>query len=262
VSSEVAAKVLRFGIVPLETPAEMFKKFSPLAKYLSDQLNVRIDLKVAVDLGGAVKDLGEDITQLCFLSPSTYIESHEKHGTRVLVKALKDGKPFQHSVIIAKEDSGIQSVQDLRNRSFAFGDPHSTSSHIVPRAMLLEAGIDVKDLKYYNYLGHHDEVAKAVLQGDFDAGGVMESTGYSFKDRGLAFIKFSEEIPEFNICVSKSLDNKTAEAIKSALIALRDSTPEHAAILQSINSGYSGFREASDEDYNAMRVMMSKLGMI
>ncbi|UCE79685.1 MAG: phosphate/phosphite/phosphonate ABC transporter substrate-binding protein [Nitrospiraceae bacterium] len=262
VSSEVAAKVLRLGIVPIETPAEMFKKFSPLGRYLSEQLNVRIDLKVAVDLEGAMKDISEGITQVSFLTPSLYIKTHGAYGTRILVKALREGKPFHHSVIIAKEDSGIQSIQELKGRSFAFGDIHSTSSHIVPRAMLLDAGLDVKDLSYYNYLGHHDDVAEAVLKGDFDAGGVMESTAYKFQDRGLAFIKFSEDIPEFNICVTKSLDNNVAEAIKSSLLALRDSEPEHTEILQSMNRSYTGFTEALDEDYNSVRVMMVKLGMI
>ncbi len=262
VSSEVAAKVLRFGIVPLETPADMFRKFSPLGKYLSEQLNVRIDLKVSVDLAGAVKDIGEGITQVSFLTPSSYIEAHHSYGTRILVKALREGKPFQHAVIIARENSDIRSVQDLKGRSFAFGDTHSTSSHIVPRAMLLDAGLDVKDLSYYNYLGHHDDVAEAVLKGDFDAGGVMESVAYKFQDRGLVFIKFSEDIPEFNICVTKSLDNKMTEAVKNALIALRDSEPEHTEILQLINKNYTGFTEALDEDYNGVRVMMSKIGMI
>ena len=46
------------GIVPLESPAEMFKKFSPLAEYLSKKLNRRVDLKVAVDFQGAVRDIG------------------------------------------------------------------------------------------------------------------------------------------------------------------------------------------------------------
>ena len=77
--------------------------------------------------------------------------------------------------------------------------------------MLLDEGIDVKDLQYHNYLGHHDDVAKAVLNGDFDAGAVMESIAYKYKDMGIKFIKISDEIPEFNICVSKDTDVSIAD---------------------------------------------------
>lgn len=254
--------LLRIGIVPLESPAEMFRKFSPLSAYLARKLNRKCELKVAVDFQGAVNDIGKGVTQLCFMTPSTYIEAHKKYSVKLLVEALREGKPFQHAVIIAKNDSPVNTIEDLKARSFAFGDVHSTSSHIVPRGMLLAAGVDLKDLVYYNYLGHHDDVARAVLNGDFDAGGVMESTAYKFKDMGLKFIKFSDDIPEFNICASASLDEKTVSEVKNALTALSDSTPEGASILKSINSSYTGFVAAFDDEYTSVRQMMAKMGML
>ena len=240
----------------------MFKKFSPLAEYLSNTLQRRIDLKVAVDFQGAVKDIGQGVTQFCFMTPSTYIEAHIKYGVTVLLKALRDGKPFQHSVIIARSDSAINEIKDIKGRSFAFGDVHSTSSHIVPRAMLLDEGIDVKDLQYHNYLGHHDDVAKAVLNGDFDAGAVMESIAYKYKDLGIKFIKISEEIPEFNICVSKDTDVALQTELKNAFISLDSGSSEGAAILRSINESYTGFVESSDEEYDGIKNMMIRLGLI
>ncbi len=261
-TEETSAGLLRMGIIPLESPAEMFKKFGPLAEYLGRKLSARIDLKVGVDFQGAINDIGQGVTQFCFMTPSTYIEAHKKYGVEVLVEALREGKPFQHSVIITRNNSGINSVEDIKGRTFAFGDIHSTSSHIVPRGMLLAAGIDIKDLSYYNYLGHHDDVARAVIKGDFDAGGVMESTAYKFEDKGLKLVKFSEDIPEFNICVSNKLDAKIVTEIKNALISLNDSSPDAASILKSINASYTGFAEASDEEYNGVRLMMSKMGLI
>ena len=163
---------------------------------------------MALDFEETVDAIGQNVTQLCLMTPSTYIEARRKYGVDVIVKALRNGKPYQHSVIIARADRGINSIGELKGRTFAFGDFHSTSSHIVPRAMLLEAGIELKDLSYYDYLGHHDDVAKAVLKGDFDAGGVMEDTAHKFKDQGLKFLKISGDIPEFNICVNKSLSKE------------------------------------------------------
>jgi len=192
---DTSAGLLRMGVVPLESPAVMFKKFTPLAEYLSKKLNRRVDLKVAVDFQGAIRDIGQGVAQFCFMTPSTYVEAHSKYNINVLVTALRAGKPFQHSVIIARSNSAINEIKDIKGHSFAFGDIHSTSSHIVPRAMLLAEGVDVKDLQYYNYLGHHDDVAKAVLNGDFDAGAVMESIANKYKDMGIKLVKVSEAIP-------------------------------------------------------------------
>jgi len=254
--------VIRFGVVPLESPAEMFRKFTPLAEYLGKRLGKKVELKVAIDFEEAVGDIGKNITQICYMTPSTYIEAHDRYDVAVIAKALRDGKPYQHSVIIARQDRNINSLEDLKGKTFAFGDFHSTSSHIVPRAMLLEAGVDLKDLNYYNYLGHHDDVAKAVLKGDFDAGGVMEATAYKFKDQGLKFLKVSENVPEFNICVNKSVSKEEAALFKSALTALTDAAPENTLVLKSVAGSYTGFVEARDEDYDNVRLMMSKLGML
>jgi ABC-type phosphate/phosphonate transport system substrate-binding protein len=101
-----------------------------------------------------------------------------------------------------------------------------------------------------------------VLNGDFDAGGIMESTAHKFKDMGLKLIKFSDDIPEFNICTSEGLDPVMREGLKKVLISITRDVPECDAILKSINPNYTGFTEASDEDYNQIRLMMSKMGMI
>jgi phosphate/phosphite/phosphonate ABC transporter binding protein len=257
----ISGGVLRLGVVPIESPALMFKHFSPLADYLSRSMKRKIDLKVAVDFQGAIRDLQQGITQFCFMGPSTYAIAHDKFGAKVLVKALNKGKPFHKTVIITKDNSGINTMQDLRGRSFAFGDINSTSSHIVPRAMLLSEGIDLKDLLYYNYLGHHDDVLKAVLKGDFDAGGVKESVAINHRDMGIRVLRLSEDIPEFNFTVSADFDKKTLMDLKSALMALKDDDQETRPVLKAISENYTGFIEAEDEDYSAIRVMMSKIGL-
>ncbi|MCX5717328.1 MAG: phosphate/phosphite/phosphonate ABC transporter substrate-binding protein [Nitrospirae bacterium] len=254
--------ILKFGIVSLESPAEMFMRFTPLTEYLSKKLGKKIEPKVAIDFEEAIDAIGRNVTQMCFMTPSTYIEARRKYGVDVIVKALRDGKPYQHSVIITRADRDIKYVGDLKGRTFAFGDFYSTSSHIVPRAMLLEAGVDLKDLSYYDYLGHHDDVAKAVLKGEFDAGGIMEDTAYKFKDQGLKFLKISEDIPEFNICVNKALSKKDVSLLIAALTALTDTSAEGGLALKSIAKAYTGFTEAKDEDYDGIKSMMLKLGML
>jgi phosphonate transport system substrate-binding protein len=128
--------------------------------------------------------------------------------------------------------------------------------------MLLSAGVDVSDLSYHNYLGHHDDVAKAVLAGDFDAGGIMESTAYAFEDKGLKLLKISDDIPEFNICVSGDLDPRISDELRDVLVSIDDTTPEGSTILKSINNSYTGFLGASDEDYHGVRAMMTKIGLV
>jgi phosphate/phosphite/phosphonate ABC transporter binding protein len=251
---------LKLGIVPLESPAEMFRRFSPLAAYLGRLLGRTVELKVALDFAEAIEDLGEGRTQVAYLTPSTYVMARDRHGAVLLAKALRNGEPYQHSVIITAGDSGIGSVEDIAGRSFAFGDPNSTSSHIVPRAMLLDAGISLDKLAYSDYLGHHDDVARAVRVGDYDAGAVMRSV--ALQSDGLIVVATSPPIPEFNFCCSPGLKEGERDILRQALLSLTKDSEEGRQILSALFRDYTGFATAVDGDYEGVRKMMVNLGLL
>jgi phosphate/phosphite/phosphonate ABC transporter binding protein len=251
---------LKMGVIPLEAPGEMFRRFTPLSEYLSQVIGRRVELSVAVDFIQTLKDLEEGITDLAYLTPTTYIEAHEKFGAKLLVKALRNGSPYTRSAIVAKTGGGIVRLEDVRGKRFAFGDRMSTSSYLVPRAMLAEAGIGLEGLKESVFLGHHDDVAKAVIAGEYDAGGLREPTARAFQDQGLELIKTSIDIPEFNVSASKHVDQATADLIEKALIALDQKDKSHARVLAAIDASYTGFSAAADSDYDGIRKIMEKMG--
>lgn len=254
---------LKFGIEPVgASPADMLEKFGPLAEYLGKKLGKKIELRVVSDYEGALRDIGQGTTQFCFMAPVTYILANNKYGAEVLAKPLIGGKSAYRSVMIAKSDSKINSVKDIRGSRFAFGNPHSASSYIAPRVMLLDAGIDLKDLLHYEYVGPHEDVVKTVISGDFDAGAVTESVAFKFKDKGIKFIKFSEELPGFVICAGKNVPSEIRDSMESALTSLMDTAPETSSVLRSIYSKYSGVEKAFDSEFALLRHMMAKLGML
>jgi phosphonate transport system substrate-binding protein len=125
--------------------------------------------------------------------------------------------------------------------------------------MLLDEGVNLADLSYFNYLGHHDAVVKAVLKGEFDAGAVTEAIAEKFSGRGLKFIKISDDIPEFNFCAGTRMGEDDRNAVKAALFKLSLKTKEGAAILSDIDKSYTGFQEASDADFEGIRLIVSKI---
>jgi phosphate/phosphite/phosphonate ABC transporter binding protein len=256
-------EVIKFGIEPIGgSPADMLNKFNPLADYLSRKLGRKIELRVVSDYEGALRDISQGTTQFCFMSPITYVQANNKYGAKILAKILVGGKSTYRSVIIANSDSKINLLKDIKNHRFAFGNPHSVSSYVAPRTMLLDAGIDLKDLLHYEYVGSHESVVNAVISGKFDAGAVTESVAYTFKGKGLKFIKFSEELPGFVICAGKSIPSEISDSIQLALTALTDTAPEASSILHSIYHKYSGFEKAFDSEFSLLRTMIGKTGTI
>ena len=259
---EESRGALRFGVVPLESPALMHRRFTPLADYLGRHVGRPVELKVALDFDEAVRDLGEGRTQFAYLTPSTYVLAHRRFGATLLVTALRRGQPFQHAAIICRRDARLQSLADLKGRSFAFGDVNSTSSHIVPRAMLLDAGVPVELLGSFDHLGHHDAVAAAVVRGDYDAGAVMESVAARYEAEGLMTLVQSPPIPEFNICAARELPGDVRDALRGALLSLGRDGGEGSAVLETLYADYTGFAPATDADYAGIRAMMERLRLL
>jgi len=75
--------------------------------------------------------------------------------------------------VVVQKDSPVKKLEDLKGKRFAFGDPKA----FLQPAVLLEAGMKIQDFSAVAYLNHYDNIAKAVLLGDFD-GGIMKDTVY------------------------------------------------------------------------------------
>ena len=252
-------EMIKLGVVPLDSPAQMYRKFGPLAEYISAQTGREVVFKLTPTFTDAVKDIGTGVADICYMTPSTYIEAHEKYGVDLLAKAVRKGTPYSHTIIVAREDSPLGRLEDLKGRTFAFGDAMSTSSYMVPRYMLEKAGVKLDDLADCRFMGHHDDVAKAVLLGEVDAGGVREATALQYKGKGLKFLKVSQDIPEFNICMKPGMDAGLAEKIKRSLLSLKKGDAEKENVLKSIDPDYTGFMDARDSDYAGIREMVSNM---
>jgi methyl-accepting chemotaxis protein len=257
----VRGGALNLAVIPFDTQQNLNRKFGPLVEYLKRATGRRIELSVPVDFTQMLTDLEERKTDMAFLTPMTYIQARKKTGILPLVKTLRDGMPYTRTVIVVRTNAGITRLEEIRGKRFAFGNKRSTSSFHVPRAMLGAVGITLEDLQEYAFLGSQDAVVKAVLAGDYDAGGIREPAGKQlmFEYRGLAVLETSTEIPGKNICVPSQLDPQTSSQLMQALVALDRTNSEHARMLSMIASDCSGFAAATDAEYDGIRKLMEKI---
>jgi len=67
-------------------------------------------------------------------------------GARPLLLTERSGVGNYHTVFIARRDSGIDSLADLRGRSIAFQNPSSTSAYFMPSMVLIAQGLPMEIL--------------------------------------------------------------------------------------------------------------------
>ncbi len=242
------------GIVPVENAVKMNKAFAPLCRFLGEALGRKLYVRLGHDYANAIADLGDGRALISYQTPSTYIEAHEKYGVEPLVVPLAKGSPHYHSAIVVRADSGIDTLEQLRGKRFAFGDPKSTGSKAMPESMLKEAGVSLEQLAGHGFLGSHDNVATAVLENQYDAGGLMGSVAEKYVDKGLRILAVSSPIPQFPLCASPLLPEKDRRRLVAALVELRD--PQ---ILGALGKDITGFAPVKDGDYDGVRRMVKSL---
>lgn len=258
------AKVLRVGFVPSEDAAQVMQNAQPIVELLRKQLNMEVQPFVATDYTGVIEALRGNKLDVAFLTPASYVLAKNEANVKVVLKSERKGVPTYYAAIITRADSGIESLDDLRGKSFAFGDSLSTTGHVFPRKMFKERGIDpVRDFKQVLYSGGHDATVLAVLNGKVDAGATYANSPDGQDTAWMRFLKnpedvkkiraiaFSEPIPADNLVINGNLDERTAKKIESVFLELsRD--PQGKQMLRELYQ-IDGFVAATDKDYDAVR---------
>ncbi len=193
------------------------------------------------------------------MGPASYVNMTEKYQKKpLLVRQAIKGKPSFQGVVFISDSSEITSLSQLKGQRFAFGDRNSTMSHLVPRFMLWQAGVDVSSLKEYRFLGSHDNVALSVLVGDYDAGAVKEAVFKKYAGKGLKLLATTPPLSEHLFVASTELSTEQVEKIRAAFSQLNNVT-NGRKIMSAIKPGITGMVAVEDSDYDNLRVILKKL---
>jgi len=262
--AEEQRQVLRVGFVPAENAQQVALNAQPIVLILQKELGLEIQSFVATDYTGVVEALRANKLDIAFLTPASYVLAKAEANVKVVLKSHRRGRPYYYAAIITHVDSGIGALEDLRNKTFAFGDPLSTSGHIFPRKMFEEKGINpVKDFKKVIFSGGHDATVLAVLNHKVDAGATFANfpdgkdaawTQY-LKDpeeqKKIRAIAYSEPIPSDNLVVNANLDPRLTKKIVNIFLDL-SKDPAGKKMLRDLYK-IDGFIPATDRDYDSVR---------
>jgi phosphonate transport system substrate-binding protein len=262
-----AQQVFRVTTIPEEAATEQVRKFTPLAKYLEKQLGMKVEFTPVSDYPAAVEALVNRKVDLVWFGGFTHVQAQLRSGGKIVPIAQREEDTKFQSVFIAKTDSGIKSLQDLKGKQVSFGSQSSTSGHLMPRHFLLEAKINPeKDFRRIAYSGAHDATIASVVSGKVDAAALDITVWRKFvtekKVDTQAVNVFYTTPTFFNYNWSMHVDSAAdlREKVKQALLALDPSTPEGKEIL-SLNRA-TRYIPTSPENYKGLESAGRSAGLI
>ena len=192
-----------------------------------------------------------------WVSPLAYILAHRQcEADMSLVSVTRQGLSYR-GIVVARADSGINTLDDLRGKRFAWVDPSSTSGYLFPRALLQGRGVAPEDFGQQIFAGGHDKVAIAVLDRQVDGGAMGKdvlprlTSTYPRVMEEIKTIEESADIPNDGVAFRKELPADIVQKTREAL--LRISAREAGQKLFEDAIGTRGVAETTDAAYEPVR---------
>ena len=252
-ATEPAQAPLILAVHPFLPNAEIQQRFAPLADYLGKQLGRQVLVRVGRDYEQHIEAVGLNSVDIAFMGPASYVKMVVRHGPKPLLARLEiKGKPIFSGHIVTSVNSALHNLTDLRGKRFAFVDPDSTMGTVVPRYVMQQAGVGLKQLGAYQHLGGHEDVALGVLTGDFDAGAVKSEVYDELASHGLRVLVKLPDISEHLFVTRADLPANQVVFLRQALLQLKNA-PNGPAILRAINKDMTAMVPVVDADYHSLR---------
>lgn len=262
-----AQQVLKVTTIPEEAATEQVRKFTPLANYLEKKLAMKVEFTPVSDYPAAVEAMVNKRVDLVWFGGFTHVQASLRSGGKVIPIAQREEDTRFQSVFIAKTDSGIKTLADMKGKDVSFGSQSSTSGHLMPRSFLLEAKIDPeKDFKRVAFSGAHDATIASVVGGRVAAAALDMTVWKKFVDEKkvdtTAVNVFYTTPTYFNYNWSVHADMPAAmrEKITKALLDLNSNTAEGKEILQ-LNRA-TRYVPTKPENYKGLETAAKSAGLL
>lgn len=144
--TEACPNPMRMADTGIEGMGQLDEAFGPFQEAFQEHTGLELELYSLSNRTAAGNALRYDEVELVFAGPSEFVlfQQEVEEGVEILFDIKR---PYYGSTFLTKADSGIESMEDIdEDTSIALKDTGSTSGHIIPSKMLVEAGHDIDDL--------------------------------------------------------------------------------------------------------------------
>jgi phosphonate transport system substrate-binding protein len=253
----IAGAEIKLGLLPRLSAMEMTTMFTPLANYLSKETGETVSLVIPKDFEAFKAAATSGQIDMGFSNPLVYVQLKKNNAAidPLGLASEKAGTKFR-GIIIARRDSGIDKVTDLKGKRLIFVDKDSAGGHVFQMLTLSKAGLDVqKDFIKLPFAKKHDNVALAVFNKSADAGGIREDDLDKMKDKvdlsQIKIVAYTDYYPNWPLFSTGKMNKAVADKVKAALLKLMPNSAEAQQVAGPAK--ITGFAPIADKEYDMLR---------
>lgn len=230
-AGKLGLKRLTIALPPGDDSRKLLIDNQDFLAHLRVILGIEIVGAVTQSYADSVEALRGRKVDLAFLNPVSYILAHDVASADPLMQAEQpDGRPVvNNSFIIARVDSNLNSLTDLRGKTFAIVDGDPLAGHWVPSAIINDRAhlVEGKDYTTAAYGAHIDAygsvvdkrqemgaIANDVFQAGVDAGAIDPAV--------IKVLDTSFDIPQNLIAIRNDVPPTDQDLIALAILSINE----------------------------------------
>ena len=253
---------LRYADTGVEGLEELRRSFGPFVEVMEGITGLNIEFFPVGNRTAAVTALQFEQVDVIMTGPSEYVAIQSRIDE---VKPIVSfARPAYASIFIVREDAGIESLQDLKGKRISMKDVGSTTGHIIPAYMLVQAGIDIdRDVTIYNLGG---TLFQALISGDVDATatGVRDWDSFvAMAGDGYKILEESPQMPDDLILAGSHISTECVNFLRGVMMEHGDALID-ATLAPEGRERYRGAALVSVDDatYDVVREAYAALDLI
>lgn len=266
----VAADTFRFTAIPDEDQSRLVERFSKVADYLEERLDVDVEYVPVKSYGATVTAFRNDQVQLAWFGGLSGVQARRLvPGSEALAQGSEDAT-FK-SYVIAHRSTGLERAEELpetiEGMSLTFGSRTSTSGRLMPEHFLRQRFDQAPSALFsrIGYSGDHSRTIALVEAGTWDLGAVNYTVWESAVAEGrvdtdkVEVIWATPPYPDYNWTLRGDVDARFGkgftEQVRAALLEMDD-----PALLASFPR--EGFIPADNVLYAPIEAVAEELGLL
>jgi len=254
---------LRFVIGSMVSPVSTLSTYQDLLDLIGRDLGIPVTMVQRRSYQESNELLRQGQADAGWICTGAYGALAATTPLRLLAAPVAEEAPQYHAWVIVREDSPAHTLEDLRDRSFAFVDPLSLTGRAFLLMELRRRGLDPRRFfRMVRYSGSHDRSIDWVLDGAVEGATVdslvVEQMRLSSPERisRLRVVLASEPFPAPPLVARAGLDPLIADRLEDTLTRLHE-RPETAAVLHRL--GLRRFVKPGPSSYQAIVEAMALL---
>lgn len=138
--ADVCPSPIRMADTGIEGMGQLRDAFGPFSEEFKAVTGLELSMFSLSNRTAAGNALQFDDVELVFAGPSEFVLFNQRQPVDILFTIER---PHYGSSFFVKDESPIKSLEDLEGKRIALKDAGSTSGHIIPSQMLVQAGLDL-----------------------------------------------------------------------------------------------------------------------